>query len=268
MAKKKDTQDRTPDAVVDLERVGITNLKTLVKTVYNGKTYRFTPDVEITINLDKKRKGVHMSRLVESIAEVFEEEVEQPQGLLEELGKNVLMKLSKKHPFRRGQIVMDTEYMVHRKTPVTGKRTTEAHDIKVTVIKDGDDCTKEIKVSVMGSTSCPHAMEYAGVPHIQRAIGELIIEAPIESVVDIDTMIGCVERSFSSETYTLLKTMDEKHVVEKMHANPKFVEDVAREILTNAHDEFRNCMIRSRAVSLESIHKHDVVAEGSLKCAT
>ena len=69
----KETQEDTPTVPAKLERVGITNLRTLVKTGFSGK-YKFVPTFEIYIDLCEEKKGVHMSRLVESISEIVTEE--------------------------------------------------------------------------------------------------------------------------------------------------------------------------------------------------
>jgi len=259
----KDTQDRRPKVGGDLERVGITNLKTMIQTTWKGRSYRFTPKVEITIDLDRKRKGVHMSRLVEAIAEAVEEEADRTHSSIEGLGRSILERLGLRHPYRRGEVRMSMDFMTERRTPVTGKKTMEAHDVEVSVSKDGGRYGKRLKVSVLGSTVCPHSMEAAGKPHIQRAIGELEVSSDYGRKIALEDMVVCVEESFSSEAYTLLKTEDETYVVDKMYANPKFVEDVAREIIHNAKKRFRGCRIRSKVISQESIHRHDVIAEGS-----
>jgi len=74
-----------------------------------------------------------------------------------------------------------------------------------------------------------------------------------------------VEGSFPSEVYALLKTEDEVYVVEKMFSNPKFVEDVTRQIIDSARKRFPGCVIKVKTISQESIHRHDVVAEGSAR---
>jgi GTP cyclohydrolase IV len=260
----KATQDRRPKVGGDLERVGITNLKTPIQTKWKGKDYYFTPNIEITIDLVGRKKGVHMSRLVEAIAEVVEEETRKPRGSIEEIERGVLAALQRRHQFLRGEIRMETDLIIEKMTPVSMKRTAEAHKAEVTVIKERGGYAKRLKVTVVGNTVCPHSMETAGKPHIQRAIGELVVEAPYRKVADLEDMVGCVEESFSSEVFTLLKTNDERHVVERMFANPKFVEDVAREILSKAKKRFKGCRIRTKVVSQESIHRHDVIAEGSV----
>ena len=260
-----DTQDTKPQVEVGLDRVGITNLKTLIETQWRGQKFRFSPKIEIAIDLEGSKKGIHMSRLVESITEAVEEEARKPAGSIEEIEKNVLEHLGKKHSYKRGEIKMEMDFFMEKKTPATNKKTTEAHQVSVCVLREDKKYYKTISVTVYGNTVCPHAYETAGVPHIQRAIAILGIKTLFENRVDIEDMIDCVEKSFSSPVYTLLKTVDEVEVVRKMHSNPKFVEDVVRGILDNAKNRFSDCEIFSRAVSEESIHRHDVIAEGSAK---
>jgi GTP cyclohydrolase-4 len=236
----------------------------MIQTVWKGKSYFFSPKIEITIDLDKDHKGVHMSRLVEAIAEAVEEETQKPGGSIEEIERHILDALQRRHPFRRGEVRMETDMTLQRRTPVSGRTTMESHRIEVTVIKDGSKYAKRLKATVLGNTVCPHSMVTCGKPHIQRAVGELEVETSYADNVELEEMVGCIEKSFSSEVYTLLKTEDERHVVEKMHRNPKFVEDVAREMLEGAKKRFKKAKIRSRVISNESIHRHDVIAEGTV----
>jgi GTP cyclohydrolase IV len=259
----RDTQDTKPAVERSLDRVGITNLKTPITTLWRGKRYYFTPTVEIVIDLKKDKKGVHMSRLVEAITEAVEEETEKAGSSIEETQKRILEGLARRHPFVRGEVRMEADFVVNRRTPVSGRRTAEAHRVVVSVVRERGRYGKRLTVKVLGNTVCPHSMVTAKKPHIQRAEGELTVETSFGNRVGLEEMIVCVEESFSSEVYTLLKTEDERHVVEKMFENPKFVEDVARQMLDCAKRRFRGCRIRSRVVSHESIHRHDVIAEGS-----
>jgi len=262
----EDLQDRIPEVKENLERVGITGLRTIVRTKWKGHEYRFVPNFELTIDLSKRKKGVHMSRLIESITETLEEETKSLHPSLEELEKHILERLKKVHSYRRAEITMKTELVVPKKTPITKKETMETHDIWISVINDNRNYKKILRVEVLGNTVCPHSMEYAkGKAHIQRAIGILEIETDYKNSVELENMIDVVESSFSSKVYTLLKTEDERAVVNEMFSNPKFVEDVCREILSNAKSKFKNSKIRVKVISNESIHRHDVVAEASCR---
>ncbi len=257
-------QDNKPEIMEGLDRVGVTGLKTIVMTNWKNRRYNFVPEIELTLNLDKERKGVHMSRLIESITESIEQEIEIRHGSLEEVEKDILDRLRKRHTFNHAEISMKTDLTVPRKTPVTGKTTMETYGIEVRLSSEKTGYQKILRVEVVGNTVCPHAMkECNGQAHIQRADGVLEIETGYENKIDLEDMIDCVEEAFPSKVYTLLKTEDEKHVVREMHENPKFVEDVTRRILTNAKKKFRNCRIKAKTISQESIHRHDVIAEGS-----
>lgn len=269
--RKTETQEMRPDVENKLESVGITGLRTIVKTRWKDKHYKFIPEIDITIDLPAEKKGVHMSRLVESIIESVERYAAHEMESLEELGKCILDDLSERHIYTRGEIVMKSELVIPKRTPVTKKKTYETHDITVKLIKSIKNreisYRKIIGVEVVGNTACPHAMSVnAGKTHIQRAAGFLEIETDYDNTTLIEDMIDCVERAFSSEVYTLLKTEDESYVVNKMNSNPKFVEDVSREIIDNAKRKFKNCTINAKTVSYESIHRHNVVAKGVIEC--
>jgi len=261
---KKDTQDEKPKVAEELKKVGVTDLRTLVQTKWQGKNYKFVPTIQLTIDLSSQKKGAHMSRLVESITESIEEEAEVVYSSLEKLGEKILERLAEKHPYTRGEIIFETELVVQKQTPATKKKTMEAHDVVVSVKKKNGSYSKKLKVSVVGNTVCPHSMENTGgKPHIQRAVAELILESDINTKIPLESLITICDESFSAPAYTLLKTPDENKVVERMHANPKFVEDVAREILHKTKNKNPNAKTHVKVVSHESIHRHNVIAEGS-----
>ncbi|MFC2162534.1 GTP cyclohydrolase, FolE2/MptA family [Candidatus Altiarchaeota archaeon] len=260
-----DTQDVAPKVAKDLDRVGVTGLRTLVKTKWGDNTYTFVPRIQLTVDLPRQRKGAHMSRLIEAITESIEEESEKIYSSLELLEKRIVENLSKKHPLTKAEITFETELVVNRKTPKTGRNTMETHDVSVTVVKGEDGFRKSLKVTVLGNTACPHAMENAqGRTHIQRAICELIVTSDIDVKIPLEDMIIVCEESFSSPVYTLLKTPDETEVVNAMHDNPKFVEDVARDVLDKSRTRFKGVNVRVKVTSEESIHRHNVIAEGEI----
>ena len=103
--------------------------------------------------------------------------------------------------------------------------------------------------------------------HNQRGIGELHLGRPEGVDVDIDApdLLHIVEQSMSSEIYELMKRSDEATVVEKAHRNPRFVEDVVREMVRRVADAYPALrdggFVLARQENLETIHRHTVVAE-------
>jgi GTP cyclohydrolase I/GTP cyclohydrolase-4 len=103
--------------------------------------------------------------------------------------------------------------------------------------------------------------------HNQRGVGTLYVGCPESWSVDIDAreLLHIVEGSMSSEIYELMKRSDERAVVEKAHANPRFVEDCVREMIRRVTEAFPDlhpdAFVEARQENLETIHRHNVVAE-------
>jgi GTP cyclohydrolase I/GTP cyclohydrolase-4 len=103
--------------------------------------------------------------------------------------------------------------------------------------------------------------------HNQRGIGTLHIGCPEggPSWIDAPELLRIVESSMSSEIYELMKRPDELSVVEKAHAQPRFVEDCVREMLRQVVHGYPDlpgdAFVMARQENLETIHRHNVVAE-------
>jgi GTP cyclohydrolase IV len=121
-----------------------------------------------------------------------------------------------------------------------------------------------------GFTDDEIARVFEAVPvatHNQRGIGTLWIGCPerCDEPVEAQTLLEIVEAGMSSEIYELMKRSDEQEVVEKAHLQPRFVEDCVREMVRMAVERFRrfgeDAFVSARQENLETIHKHNVVAE-------
>jgi GTP cyclohydrolase I/GTP cyclohydrolase-4 len=103
--------------------------------------------------------------------------------------------------------------------------------------------------------------------HNQRGVGRLYIGCPEGSTAGVEAtdLLRIVEESMSSEIYELMKRSDEVEVVERAHRRPRFVEDCVREMVRMAVAEFDawgdDAFILARQENLETIHRHNVVAE-------
>jgi GTP cyclohydrolase I/GTP cyclohydrolase-4 len=121
-----------------------------------------------------------------------------------------------------------------------------------------------------GFTDDEIARVFEAVPvatHNQRGIGTLHIGCPegCTDALEAEVLLEIVESSMSSEIYELMKRPDELHVVEKAHMRPRFVEDCVREMVRMACERFAtlgdDAFVSARQENLETIHKHNVVAE-------
>jgi len=121
-----------------------------------------------------------------------------------------------------------------------------------------------------GFTDDEIARVFEAVPvatHNQRGIGTLHIGCPegCDDAIEARDLLDIVESSMSSEIYELMKRSDEVEVVEKAHMHPRFVEDCVREMVRKASERFaglgEHAFVSARQENLETIHKHNVVAE-------
>ena len=262
-----DTQNEKPKHSIQLSKVGVKNLKTFIITERSGLRHHILPTVEITIDLPADLKGVHMSRLVESMTEELSDQF-RVHPSIEQIQMRILQGLADKHKFKRGEVKFDFEFGYVAHTPVSKKRTWEVCDVTaITIMEEGRPFMHDVEVKVIGNTVCPHCMaNNDGLTHIQRAFGKLRIVGEIDKIPTYGSMIEIIERSFSSKTYSLLKLEDEMYVTKEMHDNPLLVEDVCRNILQHAKEMYsdRDFEMFAEARSLESIHKHDVIAQGRI----
>ncbi|MBW9222579.1 GTP cyclohydrolase I FolE2 [Methanothermococcus sp. SCGC AD-155-C09] len=293
-----DVQATEPDIKISLTRVGITNLKKLVK-IYRGnkRPIILLPTFEVFVDLPSSQKGIHMSRSPEVIEEVIENLVIKETYGLEELSMGIVKKLFEKHEYAsRAEVLIYGDYVMEEKSPVTNKESQEICKIisRAYGIKDseGNICIKKmVGAEVVGITACPCAQNLLKekaienlkekgfsdediikildsvvvATHNQRGIGTVMIEVPNGYNVSIGKIINIIKKSMSGEVYELLKRVDESYVVEMAHRNPKFVEDCAREMIKKIVEEFKylpdDAQVLVRQVNKESIHRHDAFAE-------
>jgi GTP cyclohydrolase-4 len=240
----------------------------------NGTIFKFIPICDLYIDLPENLKGAHLSRLVEAITAVLTREAPAYHESVEKMTVTVLNKVFEKHPFTRSKINLEFDFAVVTETPESKKQTIEVYRVKVTCIKSKDQPEPLFKVTVIsrGNTACPHGLASSGggKTHIQRAVGKLVVMGTEDNIPTFEDMIGIVENSFSSPTYSILKTVDEMAVINRMYENPSFCEDVTRRILAAAQDRFivkegKKLDIEAITISEESIHKHNVSSRGEIK---
>jgi GTP cyclohydrolase-4 len=272
-----------------LSRVGVTNIKKQVIVERNGRNITLMPTIDISVNLPSTQKGAHMSRNLEVINELVEESIKNPVHSLEELCEVISKRLLDKHEYANyAEVSMRSEYFLGRSSPrgidsmenylLIARSTSSRTDNKVVT-------RKQIGIEAMGMTACPCAMETVReiiknsddtkdingldklpfITHNQRNRTSLLIEVPEAFQVEADDLIEIVESSFSSPTFELLKRQDEAQLVMNAHQNPKFVEDVVRDILASIIVKYKDLpddvMVSANSESLESIHKHNAFAE-------
>lgn len=286
--KRKDSLDCQAARIENsfkLTRVGVTGVKKPVIVNRRGKECHLTAAIDVFVDLPSTQRGSHMSRDVEVVAEMIDVSVRRKVKSLEELAAGICRRLLERHDYASfAEVRMSADYFLERR-PDGGRESLEPYKLmaKATAMR-GDGLMKEVGVEVQGMTVCPCAQETVKgilskkvkgfkkcadmVPmmsHNQRNTTTLMIEVPEHVEIEADDLIAIVESSVSSPTYGILKRKDEGDLVLKAHENPKFVEDVVREILGKLLKKYRklddSVHVTVMSESEESIHKHNALAE-------
>ena len=291
-----DVQAGRPQTAVSLTRVGVTGVEKVIRVDAGDVPGQlFFAEMECFVDLNPQQAGVHMSRFEEIVNEAIDEVVLSEALKAEALAAAIAERVRDRQGGLRAEVGLSAHYPETVPTPATGKQTQEIYTLYGTAVASERGTRTLTGVQAQGMTACPCAQELiAGgartelaergydrdqieeileaVPvatHNQRGIGTLHLGCPEGRTSEIDAreLLRIVESSMSSEIYELMKRPDERAVVEKAHANPRFVEDCVREMIRQvaaAHPELADGgFVLARQENLETIHRHNVIAERS-----
>jgi GTP cyclohydrolase-4 len=286
-----DLQASLPDVRLGLTRAGVAGVQKAIRIRHEGHEKTFSAEISCTVDLDPGQKGVHMSRFPELFGEAIDEVVIGEAFLVETLAEHIARHIVGRQDALRAEVRIEAQYPLARRTPVTGLATQEIATLIGIASASGERVRRVVGVEAWGINACPCAQGLvrgaatdrlleAGfdggdvdrilelVPlatHNQRGRGTLLVGT--ETRVNAEHLVEIVERSMSSPVYELLKRPDELFVVEHAHLQPRFVEDAVRHALAGTLDRYPDLadgdFLCSRQLNLETIHRHDVVAERS-----
>ncbi len=252
-----DIQNSVDTRNVDIQKVGIKNIDLpLIIQRKNNTDQTVWGQAQVAVSLPKNYKGTHMSRFVEVLNEW------RTKNLLGVDIKGCLEKVIKKLHAQSGEIKFTFKYFINKKAPVTKLSAPMSYDcsFKGIINKEGEyKFILGVKVPV--TTLCPCSKEISQYgAHNQRALISVQIVYPEDKHIWIEDLIETVESCASCPLYSILKRQDEKYVTEHAYENPRFVEDVLREIVV----KFRNNSIITEfevdCEAFESIHNHSAWA--------
>jgi GTP cyclohydrolase-4 len=274
-----DVQNQVLKGSFKLTRVGVRDVRKPVTVKRPGRVVTLIVTFDLFVDLPAKLKGSHMSRNLEVLSRVIDDSVRKQVSSLEDLGALMCQELLKRHEYATcSEVLMSADYFLERGMG-NGTTSLERYVLKASATSERGGQTKKcIGVEVTGMTACPCAMEEvrllrgvsaddvsASITHNQRNVTSVSLEVPMDQILEADTLIKIVEGCLSSPTYEILKRADEAKVVMNAHANPKFVEDVVRDVLSEILTEFKmlpdDVRVSVKSESYESIHKHNAYAE-------
>ncbi len=292
-AQTPDVQSGTPATRVSLSRVGVTGVEKVIRVEANGAADLFHAEFECFVDLEPRQAGVHMSRFEEVVGEAIDEVVLGEAFRAEILAAHIAERVRERQAGMRAEVTVSARYPETVSTPASGQRTQEIYGLFGTAVASARGTRTLTGVQAQGMTACPCAQEMVGglarerlaergfdaeqieaaieaVPlatHNQRGVGTLHVGCPEggPAWIDAPQLLRIVESSMSSEIYELMKRPDELAVVVQAHEQPRFVEDCVREMIRRVVEDYPDlpgeAFVMARQENLETIHRHNVVAE-------
>lgn len=254
MHELTDMQNERDDRNLPIDRVGVKSLRFPVEVrEKSGGVQRTVATVALAVDLPHHYKGTHMSRFVEILNSHgncldVRSMASLPQELLDRLDA------------RRAHVSFQFPFFRSKSAPVTKKEGLLDYEVRFEVDaekEDGVDFVLTVMVPVTTLCPCSKAISSRGA-HNQRGMVTYAIR--FSEPVWIEDAVDLVERSASSELYSLLKRPDEKEVTERAYDHPVFVEDLVRNVASRSEAHGMITWYRIEAENFESIHNHNAYA--------
>lgn len=243
----------TPDTRhIAIQRVGVKGVRYPLTVKTAAGVQPSVGSWNMYVHLAEEQKGTHMSRFIALL-----EDMRQPLDVasFSELMQKMLVLLDA----QAGRIEVNFPYFINKTAPVSGVQSLMDYEVgMIAESKDGElDITLKVLVPVTSLCPCSKKISDYGA-HNQRS--HITVQALLNGDIVVEDLIANIEAQASCELYGLLKRPDEKYVTERAYDNPKFVEDLVRDVAVMLNNEARVTAYTLEAENFESIHNHSAYA--------
>jgi MptA/FolE2 family GTP cyclohydrolase len=248
-----DIQSQADDRDLRIDAVGVKGVRYPMTIRTDSGLQPTIASLSMTVGLPAVAKGTHMSRFIELLEA-------QTDALDQERFKAIELDMLERLDACGGTIEMRFPYFVRKTAPVSGVQSRLDCEVRWQgSVSDEGRYSFRMQVTAPVTSLCPCSKEISAYgAHNQRS--HISIEAELENEMAIEQLIAIAEQSASCELYGLLKRADEKYVTERAYDNPKFVEDLVREVALALNQEPRVRAYVVEAENFESIHNHSAFA--------
>jgi GTP cyclohydrolase I len=248
-----DVQSSHDSRNLPINKVGIKGIRHPVRVAERTNGVQHTIGLfNMTVHLPAHFKGTHMSRFVE-ILQAQEREISVSEF------ENIVRQMVGRLEAQSGYIEMSFPYFVNKTAPVSGVQSLLNYEVQYIGAVEHGEYTFTMKVLVPVTSLCPCSKQISQYgAHNQRS--HVTVTATTTDFVWIEELIDIVEQQASCELYGLLKRPDEKYVTERAYENPKFVEDMVRDVAAKLNDDARVVSYVVESENFESIHNHSAYA--------
>jgi GTP cyclohydrolase I len=249
-----DIQNTRDHRNINIDKVGVKNIRYPITVLDREHGRQQTvASIDMFVNLPKEFKGTHMSRFIEILNEYHGEIHIRNFGTILETMKIRLQAES-------AHLDITFPYFLEKRSPVSATSGLMEYGCRLTgslSAESGHDLVAQVSVPI--TTVCPCSKDISDFgAHNQRGVVRLAVR--FKRFVWLEELIQCAEAEASCEVYSVLKRPDEKYVTERAHENPKFVEDVVRDIASSLEADPNITWYSLDAENFESIHNHSAYA--------
>jgi GTP cyclohydrolase I len=247
-----DVQSTVDTRRISIKRVGVKGVRYPITVKTPSGLQPSVAMWNMYVHLPEEQKGTHMSRFIALL--------EDNRAPLDVTSFGALMrKMTILLEADAGRIEMSFPYFINKTAPVSGVESLMDYEVGLTgEIKDGElEVTLKVMVPVTSLCPCSKKISAYGA-HNQRS--HITVNAILTGEFLIDELIARIEEQASCELYGLLKRPDEKYVTERAYDNPKFVEDLVRDVAGMLNADSRIAAYTLEAENFESIHNHSAYA--------
>jgi len=249
----EDVQARADSRRIPINKVGIKDVYHPVRVKDRASVEQHTiANFNMYVALPHNFKGTHMSRFVE-VLHMNEREISV------ESFRDILAEMTEKLDAQSGHIEMSFPFFVMKKAPMSGVESLMNYQASLIGELHNGKPELWLKVVVAATSLCPCSRDISKYgAHNQRS--HITIKAKVDSHMWLEELIDIAEEEASCEVYSILKRADEKYVTERAYENPKFVEDIVRDVAVRMNKEDRVRAYVVEAENFESIHNHSAYA--------
>jgi len=248
-----DVQGQSDARRIAIDKVGVKEIRfPITLRTPCGGTQDTVATINMYVSLPADRKGTHMSRFMEMLNEYTE-------GIRPDSVMDLCRKLRRRLDANDAHLEMEFPYFIRKVAPITQAAGLMDYTVRFQCASNGED-DFIMSVTAPATSLCPCSKEISeDGAHNQRCM--ITADVRFKGMLWIEDLVEILESVASCEVYPVLKRPDEKFVTEEAYRNPKFVEDIIRDLALAMNNDDRVTWYRIRSENFESIHAHNAYAE-------
>ena len=247
-----DTQSERDERRLPIQRVGVKDVRWPLTLRIAGQAQQATAQWDLDVALPAEKKGTHMSRFVAWLDHL-------PSPMDAPRLRDQLAAMLSLLGAVEGRIEARFDFFLRKRAPVSGVQSLLDYRGRWIAETRAGSTAVWAEVGVPVKSLCPCSKEISDYgAHNQRSLVTLRVE--LREPIEWHELVRFAEESASSEIWPLLKRSDEKWITERAYENPKFVEDLVRDVALRLDADARIGAYRVEVENFESIHNHSAYA--------